>query len=343
MKNLMDEYIDFTSKKIKKYIKMILRNKYNEEVVQEFLKTYINSRYYNINEESSRPFYLKITDALTHKQEILNNKYEEEEKLDNKLKSVIECTKQIFVYMLFFDNVRKVENFKNIKSIREVIIQLLEDCEKRLETKFQENIEEDLYNEITSDMLEKDIYLDNFETENFILDFERDKEHETIYHTKLDYNIRLPIQYSFDAIEKVYNTGTVAENKLVVEYVLLSVVVIRDILNGNFKDVYIAEFSNSLFKKSQKLESVLIILKNQALQDKIAITISYRDFQKNKEAILEYINKGFKFAIELDDYIEDINEIKKLKMFKFILLPKDIKLYKEIAKYKKQFTNILEK
>lgn len=339
MKNLMDEYIDFTSKKIKKYIKMILRSKYNEDIVQEFLKTYVNSRYYNINEESSRPFYLKITDALTKKQEILNLRYEDNEKIKN----IIECTKQIFVYMLFFDNVRKVENFKKIKSIKEVIIQLLEYCEKEIGIKLQENIEEELYNEITSDMLEKDIYLDNFETENFILDFEKDKEHDNIYYTKLDYNVRLPMQYSFEAIEKVYNSGTVAENKMVIEYILLSVVAIRDILNGNFKDIYIAEFCGSLFKKSQKMDGVLGTLTNQALQDKIIITITYKDFKKYRETILNYINRGFKFAIELDDYIKEIEEIKKLKMFKFILLPNNIKLYKEVLKCKKQFDNILEK
>ena len=58
---------------------MILRNKYNEDITQEFLKTYVNSRYYNINEESSRAFYLKITDSLTKKQDILNVKYEDDE------------------------------------------------------------------------------------------------------------------------------------------------------------------------------------------------------------------------------------------------------------------------
>ena len=42
----------------------------NEDITQEFLRTYVNSRYYNINEDSSRPFYLKITDALAKKQEI---------------------------------------------------------------------------------------------------------------------------------------------------------------------------------------------------------------------------------------------------------------------------------
>ena len=57
------------AKKIKKYIRMMLRTKYDENIVQEFLKTYINSRYYNINEDSSRAFYLKITDALSKKQD----------------------------------------------------------------------------------------------------------------------------------------------------------------------------------------------------------------------------------------------------------------------------------
>lgn len=337
MKNLMDEYIEFTSKKIKKYIKMILRSKYDENIVQEYLKTYINSRYYNINEESSRPFYLKITDALNYKQELLKKKYEGE-KIE-----IIEGIKQIFVYILFFDSVRKIENFKNIKSIREVITQLVDYCEKNLKIKLNENLQKELYEEITSDMLEKDIYLDNFGTDNFMLNFQKDKENDAIYYTKLDYNIKLPMQYSQEAANKVYNSGNVAENKLVIEYVLLSVVAIRDILNGNFKDKYIVEFSNTLLKKSQKLESVLAIIDNQALQDKIFIIITYRDFKKNRDCILEYISKGFNFAIELDDYVEDEDTIKKLKMFKFIILPQNIKLYKHFTKYKKQFTNILEK
>lgn len=337
MKNLMDEYIDFTSKKIKKYIKIILRTKYDDEIVQEFLKTYINSRYYNINEETSRAFYLKITDSLTRKQELLKTKCEKD-KLE-----IIDVTKQIFTYMLFFDNVRKVENFKNINSIREVIVQLLSYCEQTLGLKTQESIENTLYNEITSDLLDKDIYLDNFETDDFVLNFERTLEFENVYYTKLDYNIKLPMIYSDEAIEKVFNSGTVAENKLVVEYELLSVVSIRDILSGNFKDKYIAEFNNSLFKKVQKLDSILAIINNQALQDKIYINITYRDFEKNRSIILEYIRKGFNFTIELDDYVTDIDVLKKLIMFKFIIVPNNIKLYKDVIKQKTKYTNLLEK
>ena len=40
--------------------------------------------------------------------------------------------------------------------------------------------------EITSDMLEKDIYLDNFETDTFILNFEKDKKNDSIYYLMYD-------------------------------------------------------------------------------------------------------------------------------------------------------------
>lgn len=337
MKNLMDEYIDFTSKKIKKYIKMILRSKYDEEVVQEFLKTYINSRYYNINDENSRAFYLKITDSLKRKQDTLQTKIDKD-KLD-----IVDATMRIFTYMLFFDNVRKVENFKNINSIREVITKLLSYCEQTLGLKNQESLEESLYNEITSDLLSKDIYLDNFETDDFLLNFERTDEFENVYYTKLDYNIKVPAIYSDEAIDRVFNTGTVGENKLVVEYELLSVVTIRDILEGNFKDKYITEFNNSLFKKTQKLDSILAIINNQALQDKIYLTITYRDLEKNRSLISDYMRQGFNFVIELDDYFTDVEELGKLTLFKFIIVPNNIKLCKEVLKRKTKYTNLLEK
>ena len=338
MKNLMDEYVDFTSKKIKKYVKMVLRTRYNDDIVQEFLKTYINSRYYNINDDTSRAFYLKITDALNRKQELMEYKYGEN--ADVKL---IDSIKQIFVYILFFDNVRKVENFKNIESIREIIVQMLNYVQNNLELKIPESLEDELYNEITDDLLEKDIYLDNFETDSFYLDFEKDKTIDTIYYTKLAHNIKIPMQFSDAAVDKVYNTGLVAEDKLEVEYILLSVVAIRDILNGNFKDTYVAEFSNTLFKKTQKLDGLLSILDNEALQDKIYINIQYEDLIKNKEQIQEFRNRGYNFTITLDDNVQEIEDVMKLKMFKLVIVPKNIKLSQEIMKRKSQLSNVIDK
>ena len=44
------------------------------------------------------------------------------------------------------------------------------------------------------------------------------------------------MQYSDSAINKVFTEGIIAEDKLQIEYILLSTVAIRDIINGNFNN-----------------------------------------------------------------------------------------------------------
>lgn len=337
MKNLMDQYIDFTNKKLRKYIKMIFRTKYDEDIVKEYLKTYTNARYYNVNGNTTRVFYRKIIAALDKKESILIERYK-----DKKDPNLIQNVKRVFFYILFFDNVRKVENFKNIQSIREVINELVQVSKEEFGLKVDSNLEENLYQEITNDMLQKDIHLDNLEESDFFINFEKNKTLDNVYYTKLDYNIRLPMQYSDAAINKVYNTGLIGEDKLEIEYILLSVVCVRDILEANFSDKYIAEFANSLFKKKQKLKTLLELINNQALQDKILINVTYKDFIKNRADVLNLVKEGYNFAITLDDYIKDMEDVRKLKMFNILLVPKNIKMYKEIMKNKAVLNNVVE-
>ena len=50
-------------------MKLILDGYYDEIVVNEYLRTYINARYYNIRntEKPARAFYLRILDELEFK------------------------------------------------------------------------------------------------------------------------------------------------------------------------------------------------------------------------------------------------------------------------------------
>lgn len=338
MKNLMDEYIDFTTSKMKRYIRLIFASRYNSEITDEYIKTYVNSRYYNVNlsEKSNRAFYLKIVNELNEKSETLKKR------LGKEKEKIIDDTKVVFNYLLFFDSVRKVENFKNIPNIKEVTQKLIDEIKNEFGIKIKEEVEETLYKEISADMLEKELFLDKFETDDFILNFVKHKSIDSLYYVDLEHHIKLPNQYSDLAIEEVYNSGIVAEDKLEIEYILLSIIAIKDIIDGNFKDTYIAEFATSLFKKKQKLNSVLELLNNQALQEKIKLNITYEEFTRFKKTILGYVNKGFDFAITLDDTIKSVDEVGKLKMFKYVILPKNLKLTKEILQNKKLFNNIIE-
>ena len=334
MKNLMDQYIEFTVRKLKKYIKMIFRTQYDEDIVKEYMKTYINARYYNVNANETRMFYRKIIATLDKKENILLEKF--------KNKDFIQNVKRVFVYFLFFDNVRKVENFKSIDSVKEVVYELVSVCQEEFGIKVASNLPESLYQEVTNDMLQKDIYLDNLEASDFYINLQKNKSVNNLYYAKLDYNIKLPMQYSESAIKKVYNEGLIGEDKLEIAYILLSVVCVRDILESNFQDKYIVEFTNSLFKKKQKMKSLLEIINNQALQEKILINITYKDFIRNRTDILGYVKLGYNFVITLDDYIKDMEEVRKLKMFNILIVPKNIKMHDEIMKNKAVLKNVVE-
>ena len=335
MNNLMDTYLKFTEKKIKKYMKIVFSVNYDEEIIEEFLRTYINARYYNVqnSEKPARAFYMRILDELEYKEDMLMEKCDAEaESLDEKQSrlNLIHSIKEAFGYVLFFDNVRNIENFKTIDSLHEIIEKMLESVEKDFDIKNPKDVEEKLYQEVKSDMIEKDIFLDKFETDEFSLVFENANFDENFYFVELEHNIKMPMQYSESAINKVFTEGIIAEDKLQIEYILLSTVAIRDIINGNFKDCYIAEFETSLFKKKQKLNGILALIENQALQEKINLNIKYADYMKNQKSVLEYIKRGFSFVITLDDTLKNAEDVEKLKIFKLVIVPEDLKIYKEI-------------
>lgn len=317
MKNLMDMYLEYTEKRIKKYMKLIYAKYYVEGIVEEYLKTYINARYYNIInvEKPARAFYLRIIDELELKRDILVKRNQKEEELIK----IINNVKNVFEYILFFDDVRNIENFKNIDSLREIIEKISETIKAELGTKISKENQEKLYKQITEDLIEKDVFLDRFDTEDFYIMLENYEKNEDIYFAELEHNVKMPIQYSENAIEKVFSEGIVAEDKLKVEYMLLSVVSIRDIISGNFKDIYIAEFETSLLSKRTKLNGILSIIGNQALQAKIYLKIDYDDYIKNQKKILEYTKKGFQFAIMLEKKQKTPEIIEKLKMFKIVI------------------------
>ncbi len=348
MNNIMDTYLKFTEKKIKKYMKTIFAGFYDEEIVSEYLRTYINARYYNISntEKPARAFYLRILDELEYKEDILMRRCEEEaETLDEKQEklNLINKVKEVFSYILFFDNVRNVENFKTIDSLKEIVEKIMEIVKSAFGIKKSDEDVEKLYKEIKSDMIEKDVFLDKFETDEFVLNFENSDIRDDLYYTKLEHNVKMPIQYSDTVIEKVFTEGIIAEDKLQIEYILLSVIAIRDIISGNFNDAYIAEFECSLFKKKQKLEGILSLISNQALQAKINLNITYSDYIKNQKSILEYTKRGYNFVITLDNSVKSIEDVEQLKMFKIVIAPRNLVLYKEIKENKAILNNVIYK
>ena len=85
--NLMENYLKITTDFIKNFTKLFFLNDYNEEISNEYILAYIDSRIYNYSETDDRFFYRRIYSVLLNKKKELKKIYKniDEKILDDNL------------------------------------------------------------------------------------------------------------------------------------------------------------------------------------------------------------------------------------------------------------------
>lgn len=330
--NIMDEYIKITSEQIKEYMKLVLENDYKQTYCDLFIERYINIRYFNFYEnefyESTRRKLLEHL-KMVGEEIIINNINDRE---------IIEIMKVFFYYVLYFDGV------VYYKDLRKKISQIAK-VKKRIFNKEEiYDFEERLYKIVTNYNDKKEKLLQRFNSDKFYIKLTNYPDKLKVYRVNLKYcNIKFPLEYSDFAINKAFQIGLVSEDKLVVEYYLVVLQVLKDILKLNFKKKYVVEFAGSLLNKPKKIKSILNSINNTAIQDKISLKIKYEEFLKNKEVVYELMREGFRITVILDNSFEvDFKNIESLKMFEFVIVNRNLKNYEEIIKNKENINNIIE-
>lgn len=316
--NILNSYISLTREQIETYMKLVFENKYNKKYANTFIEKYINIRYYNYDDED-------VTNTIRKKILIHLRKTANDLILDyEKDKQLIENMCIFIYYVLYFDNVAYY------KSLEEKVKKVAETRKKLLNVN-KKSFEKELYDQMASFIRDKEKLINKFETEDFFIKTTNYKNKPNIFRVNLKFNIKMPKIYSEYAISKAFNNGVVSEDKLKIEYYLATIQVLKDILKQNFKRQYILEFAEGLLEKPKKMKSLLNILNNSAIQEKICLKIRYEQFEKYKSTIYTLMQEGYKIAIILDSsFRSNYKNIESLKMFKYILLNKDLKFFDDI-------------
>ena len=326
--NIMENYLKLTTEFIKNFTKIFFLNDYNEEISNEYILAYIDSRIYNYAETDHRFFYRRIYSVLLNKKKELIDSYKniEEKVLDDNLK--------IYQYIFYLDGVRSLDNLENFcESI----------CDKRV-TNFglssTRGLATRLIKLVKNYKQKKEELLKKYETDIFRLNIEKFILIEDTYKVELDYNFKIPYIYSDKVIQEVFHQGTVNEDRLIIEYILLTTKCIKDIEKGNFQTKYIVDFPNSLYTKQSKLNQTLRIINNPAIQDKVFLKINFKDIETNKELLYSLMREGFKFAIVINcDFNFSMLNLKKLSVFNYLLVNKDSENYEKIKNIESKIDN----
>ncbi len=328
--NLMEQYVKNTKKYLENFTKTFLAEKYNKEISDEYISTYIDSRIYNFGESGQKFFYRRIYASLMDKKNELKKDFP---KIDEK---ILDDNLKIYQFILYIDGVRPISD------LEEFAKSICENREKIVGIKAVKSFESRMLKSIKNYIEEKENFLKSYETTDFLLDIQKYTLINDTYKVDLNYNFKIPYIYSNKIINEVFNDGVINEDKLIIEYMLLTIICIKEINKGNFSTKYLVDFADSLYKKQTKLKQTLKVINNPAIQDKVFLKVKYKDFEENKELIYSLMQDGFRFAIIVDDtFNPTMMNLKKLSVFKYLLVSTNSKNYDKIKENEIKLNNII--
>ena len=303
-RNIVKDYIEYDRKNILEYFKLIFNGKQAKGINNVMADSYIDLRYYYINSEKNI-----INDIINGiKKKTYDYIKEENLKADN-FHDEINNSLWILKYLLCFE--------KAIKDKK--ILNLLLKLEEKVSTRNEktDSLKIKLFPIIKDHQKKKENFIKNCSCKDFELDIKTTNIYG-VFYTKLISNLKIPELFSLTAIKKVYENGTVNEDKLLVLYTLISIKIIEDIKDFIYYQKYIVTFDVNLLSKKNKCKQLFKIIDLDCLKDRIIMEISYDDFIENKDIVYEYIREGFKFAVIINDNFNE--NIQLLEVFEFIIL-----------------------
>lgn len=312
--NVISEYIDFSKKNIQAYTQKIMDKYFDEEVFKELLELFIALRYYGYSQDYPDKGFQDLDECLKNKAfHIFDITLLTKEEVDNSYNA--------FKYAVYLDSLsqQEIQTYEYVDSFRQTRFGLVD-----------EKFVDELTKLIDDKIKAKEKFIQSFATNEFELLY-RDTKIPKLYDVTLTYHIDFPEIYSELAIRKAFDKDLIKEQRLFVNYTLLSIHILENLLNSKYEANYLVDFDASVVEKKNKIKRLLNIINNDIMKDKVSLKITYEDYTKYKEQILSLIKDGYNFAIIIDDSYENIeeNEI-KMNLFKQIIIYDEKYLYPEL-------------
>lgn len=305
MKNLdiITEYINYYKKNLDKIAKLSLGKYYSKSDFSILLDTFINVKFYDSLERKSNNGYFNVKSYIRH---TISKLKKENEVSDNAL----------HIY-------EQIINLEQDKEVEKDFINSVKKFQKEMD--LTENHEKEI-TEILNDIKNKSKeMLIVFDSKDFSCEIDKTNIKDA-FIVDLKYWFKIPRLYSDYAIQNVYNTGIINEDRLMVEYSLISKKLLDDIKEYNYSSNYIVDFACTLFEKETKLKKIIGIISNEICKERLVFKLKFNDFVTYKDNILKMINNGYNFAIFIDEDYKDSIEYKKIisSVFKYIIIENNI-------------------
>ena len=328
-KNVIDKIITIKVEELNELFNNIYPNKLsvNEPSIKNTLMgSYIDSRYYNYygfeeyeylkNSSSKIENYLKdISEKIKFNYKGTDTKY------NDKVNNIL----NIFILINRLEHAR--DTISDLKAKTEYY-------KKEFSTYMKNNkVEIPNVNTLISDIMKiqrnyigiREYFYKKLESPMFNLSLNKITRLKNAYGAMLEHNIAFSKVYSDYIIDKTYNEGTIAEDKIVILLTMLSAIVSKDMLKGTFNNKYLVGIPNSLLTKEKKIERTLKLIEDEYAKDNVIFLVDIKDFISKDLLIKKKVKSGYKFAVVISDtYDMNSKDYKTLLNATYIFVDKRI-------------------
>ena len=334
-KNIVEKIMLLKNEELEEIIKELnLHQDYktNEPSIKEyFLKIYIDGKYYNfcgnVNVAyDSKNMVSKIEKLMEQTGEYLKKSYQGK---DSKFNEKVEKFTKIFMLLPYLEKNSSTDMRTRKENFKKKIYQTFKK-EYLSEAEATKAANEIVKTQKAYENTRKYLF-DKLATNTFKIKYIKVKD-EKMYGVDLDHNINFSKIYSDYIVDKTYQEGIVAEDKVFVLANMLLMEIVNDMLESDFSKKYLLYIPESLYEKEVKLNQLFDLLNDEYAKYAIRILVKYDETDGNKTIIKNLIKEGFQFVIYFDK-----KDVLKEKDLKFIYL-----MDKIIINEKKETSKILK-
>ena len=320
-RNVVKDYLEYEKQNLKNYISIITDKKLNNNICDMIIDTYINIRYFNAYTSVKK-------NPIDNIEYYVFEKFKKNFVDDNLRKHVVLILDALIVlrYIVLYEKYCDNEEAKAG----------LDQYEQKVYEKYKDTniLISDLIKDIKTNYRKKEKYINELLSTDFSVD-KKDTNIPNVYETILDNNVHIPDLFSDFAVNRVYNSGTINEDKMLVYYTLLSRLILLDMIHYDYDKKYLISFPESIIDRESKLNNLLSIIDLEYLKEHIVMIISYHDYKEKKDSYDFLIHKGYSFAVIIDEEIKD--ELVMFNVFSYILVDNE-----DNEKFFNTFSNVIK-
>ncbi len=318
-RDIVKDYIEYAGKYLKEYKDIIKEKKLNSKISDMIIDTYINVRYYDIYEHvkdypiDNIEYYI-----IENFKKNFNDK--NREKNIPLVTDVLIILRYVFLY----------EKYSKDKTA----IKQLTGYEDKLKVKYDNTkiIIIDLIKMIKENARKKEKFLNNLLSNDFNI-AKNETNIKKVFDLFFDNSVKIPDLFSDVAINRVYNSGIINEDKMTVFYLLTEREILIDMKDFNNDNNYLVEFPHSLIGKRNKLNALFKLMDSDYLKERMIFKVLYSDYLDKKDDYDKLIHSGYSLAVIVN---EEVENTMLLNIFTYIMM--EGKKYKNIIK---EFDNVI--